>query len=85
MAKATWQYAQWSAAAELRMLSAKGVKVKSLTQKHIEANCGRGLPCALKQQPVECKKKEDYIEEQAWHVEAKEAFSGDLLGMIAAI
>lgn len=83
MAKTTWQYAQWSAAAELRMLSAKGVKVKSLTQKQVEANCGRGLPWAVKHQPIECKKKEDYIEEQAWHVKAKEAFSGDLLGMIA--
>ena len=65
MAKATWQYAQWSAASELRMLSAKGVKVKSLTQKKIEANSGRGLPWAVEQQPVGYNKKEDYIEEQA--------------------
>ena len=28
MEKATWQYAEWSAAAEIRLLSAKGAKAK---------------------------------------------------------
>lgn len=67
------------------MLSAKGVKAKALSQKQIQAYCGRGLPLAVKQQPIGCKKKEDFIGEQAWRVEANEAFRGDLLGMIAEI
>ena len=40
---ATWQYAEWSAAAEIRLLSAKGVTVKWMTNKQIEKYCGRGL------------------------------------------
>ena len=44
MKKATWQYAEWSAAAEIRLLSAKGVKVKWMTNKQMEKYCGRGLP-----------------------------------------
>ena len=34
---------------------------------------------------MSCGKKENYIEEQAWHVTANEACTGDLLGMIAEI
>ena len=58
MAKATWQYAQLSVATELIMLSSKGVKVRSLSEKHIDANCGRGLPWAVKQQSIGCKTKQ---------------------------
>ena len=61
MAKATWQYAQWSAATELRLLFAKGVKVKRMSQNQIEENCGRGLPWRVKQQPIGSKKHERYI------------------------
>ena len=49
MRKATWQYAEWSAAAELRLLSANGVKAKWMTNKQIEKYCGRGLPWEVRQ------------------------------------
>ena len=54
-----------------------------MSQKHIDANCGRGQSWAVKQQPVGSN-NERYKEEQAWYVEAGEAFSGDLSGMISA-
>ena len=76
---------RWSAAAELRLLSAKGVNVRSLTNKQMTKCCGRGLPLEVRQRPLCCGKKENYIEEQAWHVSANDASSGDLLGMIAEI
>ena len=63
----------------------KGVKIKSMTRKHMGKNCGRGLPWAVKQQPICCGKKEQIIKEQAWHVEANDVFTGDLLGAIAEI
>ena len=40
MKKATRQYAEWSAAAELRMLSTQGVKVKKLTLKTLRKTVG---------------------------------------------
>ena len=85
MEKTTWQYAEWSAAAELRLMSSKGVKVKWMTNSQMVKFCGRGLPWEVKQRPLCCGKKQDYIEEQAWHVTAGDAFSGGLLGMIAEI
>ena len=75
MAKAIWQYAWWSAVAELRLLSAKGVKAKSMQKKQMDKYCGRGLPWEVKQKPICCGEKEDDIEEQAWHVEANDAFT----------
>ena len=77
---ATWQYA-----AEIRLLSAKGVKVKWMSNKQMETYCGRGLPWEVKQRPVRESKEQNYVEEQAWNAKAGEAFSGDLLGMIAEI
>ena len=85
MRKATWQYAEWSAAAELRLLSAKGAKAKWMTNKQIEKYCGRGLPWEVRHKPVCESKEQNYIEEQAWNVKADGAFTGDLLGMIAEI
>ena len=85
MGKATWQYAEWSAAAELRLLSAKGVRVKWMTNKQIEKYCGRGLPWEVRQKPVCESKDQDFIEEQAWNAKADGAFTGDMLGMIAEI
>lgn len=85
MERATWQYAEWSAAAELRLLSAKVVNAKSMSNKQMAKFCGRGLPWEVRQKPMRGGKKDNYIEEQAWHVTAGDAFSGDLLGMIAEI
>ena len=75
MERATWQYAEWFAAAEIRLLSAKGVKVKWMTNTQMAKFCGRGLPWEVRQRPVCESKKQDYIEEQAWHVTA-----GDVCG-----
>lgn len=85
MEKTTWQYAEWSAAAELRLLSSKVVKVKWMTNSQMAKFCGRGLPWEVKQKPMCCGKKQDYIEGQAWRVTSGNAFAGDLLGMIAEI
>ena len=74
MTRATWQYVEWSAAAELRLLSAKGVRVKSLSNEQMAKYCGRGLPWEVKQKPICFGKKENYIEEQAWHVTANDVF-----------
>ena len=74
MKKATWQYAEWSAAAEVRLLSAKGVKVKWMTNKQMEKYCGTGLPWDVRQRPVCESKEQNFIEEQAWNAKADEAF-----------
>ena len=66
MERATWQYAEWSASAEIRLLSSKGVKVKRMTKSQMANFCGRGLPWEVKQRPMCGSKKQDYIEEQAW-------------------
>ena len=65
MKRATWQYAEWSAAAEIRLLSDKGVKVKWMSNKQMEKYCGRGLPWEVKQRPVCESKDQNYVEEQA--------------------
>ena len=83
MRKATWQYAEWSAAVEIRLLSAKGVRVEWMTNKQIEKYCGRGLPWEVRQQTVCESKEQNFVEEQAWNANADRAFTGDLLGMIA--
>ena len=57
---ATWQYAEWSAAAEIRLLSAKGVKVKWMTNKQIDKYCGRGLPWEVRNKPL-CESKEQHF------------------------
>ena len=57
MRKATWQYAEWSAAAEVRLLSAKGAKVKWMTNSQMEKCCGIGLPWEVRQRPI-CGSKE---------------------------
>ena len=85
MTKATRQYVEWSAAAELRMLSTKGVLVRRLSQKDIDMNCGRGLPWQIEHKPVGPPKTKRIIEEQAWEVGAENAFESDLLGTIAEI
>ena len=83
--KATRQYAEWSAAAELRMLSTKGVKVRRMRRNDIEENCGRGMPWKVEQREIGPTKHERVIEEQAWEVGADNAFESDLLGTIAEI
>ena len=51
----------------------------------MEKYCGRGLPWEVWQRPVCESKEQNFVEEQAWNAKADEAFTGDLLGMIAEI
>jgi hypothetical protein len=44
MKKATRQYAEWSAAAELRMFAKEKVKVRKMSEDDMKLYCGRGLP-----------------------------------------
>ena len=41
---ATREYAEWSAAAELRLLSSEGVDIDQFTKADFRKYCGRGLP-----------------------------------------
>ena len=43
MARATREYAEWSAAAELRLLSSEGVDIDRFTPEDYRKYCGRGL------------------------------------------
>ena len=43
------------------------------------------MPWEVRQRPICGSKEQHYVEEQAWNVTAGDAFTGDLLGMIAEI
>ena len=46
--KATRQYAEWSAATEIRHYSSLGVRVENMTKKDMRKYCGRGMPWRTK-------------------------------------
>ena len=85
MAKATRQYADRSAAAELRMLSKEGVLVHKVSRKEIALYCGRGMPWRTKMVTVGGETGKHIIANQAWSVRAVGAFESDVYGTIVDI
>ena len=78
MGTATREYAEWSAAAELRMLSSEGVDVDQFTDADFRKYCGRGLPWRTKMVKLGRPAVERVIEDQAWFMGVADAFEGDL-------
>ena len=88
MDKATRQYAEWSAAAEIRMFAKEGIKVHELTKADHKKYLGRGLPWRTDMVSLDKTAKghnHRKLEDHAWRLGVSEAFESDMYSMIAEI